>query len=103
MAKRKLSACVFSDNATGTLKKALNWHLTGTYWHNATGTLKNRCYFASMFFMTRLVYSCANCALVYRVSQKNEPLFVKYFLGDYKLKIIEILHTVIQVYSFTFT
>ena len=33
---------------------------------------------------------------VYRVSQKNEPLFVKYFLGDYKPKIIEILYTVMQ-------
>ena len=31
--------------------------------------------------------------------RKNEPLFVKY---DYKLKIIEILCTVIQVYSLHF-
>ena len=29
--------------------------------------------------------------------RKNEPLFVKYFVGDCKLKIIEILYTVIQV------
>ena len=28
---------------------------------------------------------------VYRVARKNEPLFVKYFLGDDKPKIIEIL------------
>ena len=49
--------------------------------------------------MTRLIYSCANCALLYRVSLKNEPLFVKYFLGDYKLKIIEILFTAIPIYS----
>ena len=52
--------------------------------------------------MTRLIYSCANCALLYRVSQKNEPFFVKYFLNDYKLKITEILYTVIQVYSLPF-
>ena len=55
--------------------------------------------------MAQLIYSCAKCALLYRMSQKNEPLFVKYFLGDYKLKIIETLnsntYTVIQVYSFT--
>ena len=51
--------------------------------------------------MTQLIYSCAKCALLYRMSQKNEPLFVMYFLGDYKLKIIETLYTVIQVYSFT--
>ena len=30
---------------------------------------------------------------VYRLSQKNNPLFAKYFLGDYELKIIEILHS----------
>ena len=47
--------------------------------------------------MAGLIYSCATCALLYWVSQKNEPLFVKYRLGDYKLKIIEILCTVIQV------
>ena len=52
--------------------------------------------------MTQLIYSYANCALLYRMSQKKEPLFVKYFLGDYKLKIIEILYTVIQVYSLHF-
>ena len=52
--------------------------------------------------MTQLIHSCANCALLYRVSQKNQLLFVKYFLGDYKLKIIEILYTVIQVYSLHF-
>ena len=52
--------------------------------------------------MTRLIYLCADCALLYRMFQKNEPLYSKYFLGDYKLKIIEILYTVIQVYSLHF-
>ena len=53
--------------------------------------------FCLYIFVTRLIYLCVTCALLYRVSQKNEPLFVKYFLGDYKLKIIEILYIVIQV------
>ena len=52
--------------------------------------------------MTRLIYSCANCALLYQMSPKNEPLFVKYFFGDYTLKIIEILFTAIQVYFLHF-
>ena len=36
-----------------------------------------------------------------RCPRKNKPLFVKYFLCDYELKIIEILYiyTVIQVYT----
>ena len=34
--------------------------------------------------------------------RKNEPLFVKCILGDDKLKIIEILYTVIQVRSLHF-
>ena len=54
--------------------------------------------------MTQLIYSCANCTLLYRVSPKNEPLFVrsKYFLSDYKFKIIKILYTVIQAYYLYF-
>ena len=32
--------------------------------------------------------------LLYRMSQKNEPLFVMYFRSDYKLKIIETPYTV---------
>ena len=30
---------------------------------------------------------------MYRVTQKNKPLFLKYFLGGYKLKMMEILYT----------
>ena len=48
--------------------------------------------------MTQLTYSCAKCASLYQMSQKNEPLFVKYFLGDYKLKIIETQYFTVHFY-----
>ena len=46
-----------------------------------------------MYYITQLIYSCANSALLYWMSPKNEPLLVKYCLRDYKLKIIENLCT----------
>ena len=48
--------------------------------------------------MTQLTYPCAKCASLYQMSQKNEPLFVKYFLGDCKLKIIETQYFKVHFY-----
>ena len=48
--------------------------------------------------MTQPIYSCAECASLYRLSQKNEPLFVKCFLSDYKLKIIETQYFTVHFY-----
>ena len=45
--------------------------------------------------MTQLIYLCAS---LYRMSQENEPLFVKYILGDYKLKVIETQYFAVHFY-----
>jgi len=53
--------------------------------------------FYSMYF-SQLSDAC-NLALYIKYSRQKEPLFVKEFLGDYKPKFIEVLYTVIQLYS----
>ena len=44
-------------------------------------------------FLYILFFLCIDCP------RKDKPLFVRYFFGDYKLKIIEILYTRSGQYS----